>query len=187
MSSGAPFAYHYCAFSDPDSQQTINILGSFAAQLSAWQPSILDDLRHIYNRDASRTGDKSLQISELEIALVKHMAGFNSFVLLLDALNESRDFSFTLTCINSLLKQLPNGMLLLTSTRSAATAGWQRRPYTVEMQMDPNDDIKTVIESHLAANGPLGHLSAESRDTIRRTLSENADQTWVSLQPSGLC
>ncbi|KIV89117.1 hypothetical protein PV10_08717 [Exophiala mesophila] len=46
---GVLLAYHYCDFSDPDSQPLVNIVGSLAVQVSAWQPGILEDLKGYYD------------------------------------------------------------------------------------------------------------------------------------------
>lgn len=175
--TNTPVAYHYCAFSVPESQQPLNVLGSFAVQFSAWRPSMLDDFQRFYDRTNSRNGEKMLQVSELEDVIVRHMKTFKKVVILLDALNESDDFIDTLSVLNRLLKQLPNLQVLLTSTRSALTAGAARWPHTIEILMKPDEDIRAFVEAHLAADGALSHLSPDCHETIRATLAENADQT----------
>jgi hypothetical protein len=172
-----PIMYHYFTFSDPDSQLPLNMLGSIAIQVAVWRRDILNDLQRYYGRDKARNGEKSLQLSELEGILVKHLVDFEQAVLMLDALNESEEFITTLGCINGLLTRLPNLTVLVTSTRSATTAGQEKWPRTVEIQMQPDEDIRAVLDSQLASGGPLGHLSAEAREKIRSTLSEDADST----------
>lgn len=173
------FAYHYCAFSDPDSQQPVNILGSFAVQLSAWRPSILEDLNRYFERDRSGNREKTLQVGEVEKVLVEHITSFNTVILLLDALNESHDLSDTVAFLTRLLQRAPNLKILATSTRSAATAGPKRSPYVLEHHLDPNADIRAFVEAHLSARGSLQYLSPECRQTVRATLAEKADQTYA--------
>ncbi|ETN41301.1 uncharacterized protein HMPREF1541_03236 [Cyphellophora europaea CBS 101466] len=182
-------AYHYCAFSDPASQQLTNILGSLVAQISAQQPAILDDIRRVFQRDQTRKQDRTLQATDLEKVLVKHIPSFRNAILLLDALNESSDFTENLACIVRLLQQLPNLMVLVTSTRSASTAGISQWPHAIDIQLEPDEDIQAYIEAHLSDAGSLGHLSHECRQTIRSTLMNKADQTfrWVALLLDNLC
>jgi hypothetical protein len=175
--SATVFAYHYCSFSDPDSQQPVNILGSLVAQISAWQPSSLKDLKGIFESDKARKKGKTLQVWELEQVLVKHIATFSAAIILVDALNESEDFFGIVACILSLLRQLPNLKALVTSTRSAATAGANQWPHLVEVQMNPEEDIRTFVEANLSDHVALRYLSPECREIVRSVLIGKADQT----------
>ncbi len=174
--SATVFAYHYCAFSDPESQQPVNILGSLVAQISAWQPSILEDLKGLFERDKARKQDKTLQVRELEQVLVQHITTFSTAIILVDALNESEDFYGTVSCILSLLQQLPNLKVLVTSTRSAATAAANKVPYLTEIQMNPDEDIETFVEARLSDHVALRYLSPECRERVRSVLIGKADQ-----------
>ncbi|KAL8648661.1 MAG: hypothetical protein Q9226_005902 [Calogaya cf. arnoldii] len=175
--SATVFAYHYCSISDPDSQRPVNILGSLVAQISAWQPSSLKDLKGIFERDKARKKGKTLQVWELEQVLVKHIATFSAAIILFDALNESEDFFGTVACILSLLRQLPNLKALVTSTRSAATAGTNQWPHLVEVQMNPDEDIRTFVEANLSDHVALRYLSPECMEIVRSVLIGKADQT----------
>lgn len=174
--SATVFAYHYCAFSDPDSQQPVNILGSLVAQISAWQPGILEDLKEAFERDKARKQGKTLQVWELEQVLVQHITTFSTAIILVDALNESEDFHGTVTCILNLLRKLPNLKVLVTSTSSAATAAANKCPHLIEIQMNPNEDIETFVEASLSDHGALGYLSPECRERVRAVLIGKANQ-----------
>lgn len=171
------FAYHYCAFSDPDSQQLINILGSVAVQISAWQPSILEDLRGTFEREKARKQGKTLQIGELEHILVRYMSTFSTAIILVDALDESEDFFESTNCILGLLQQLPNLKVMVTSTRRATTATTNPWPYLTEIEMQPDEDIRTFVQAKLSDHVALRHLSSEYKDTVKSVLIGNADQS----------
>lgn len=171
------FAYHYCAFSDPDSQQLVNILGSLALQVSAWQPGILEDLKGKFERDKARKQGKTLQIWELKQVLVKYIATFSTAIILIDALDESKDFFGTVNCVLSLLQQLPNLKVMMTSTRRATTDGTNQWPHLIEIEMQPDEDIRTFVEATLSDHVALSRLSSECREMVRSVLIGNADQS----------
>lgn len=146
-------------------------------QISAWQPSILEDLKEVFERDKARKQGRTLQVRQLEQVLVQHIAIFSAAIILVDALNESGDFDGAVTCILNLLQQLPNLKVLVTSTRSAATAAANEYPHLIEIQMNPDEDIVTFVEANLSDHVALRSLSAECREIVRSVLISKADQT----------
>ncbi|KIV86025.1 hypothetical protein PV11_01667 [Exophiala sideris] len=182
-------AYHYCAFSDPDSQQLVDILGSLALQVSAWHPSILEDLKEHFERDRAKKRGKTLQVWQLEQVLVKHIARFSSAIILVDALEESKDFFGSADCILRLMQQLPNLKVMVTSTRGAVAAGTKDWPHLIEVEMQPDEDIRSYVEAKLSDHAALRRLSSGSREKIKSALIGNADHSfrWVCLTLDDLC
>jgi hypothetical protein len=159
----------------PDSQQLVNILGSLVAQLSASHPTILEDLVQNFEADKARVKGKTLQITQLERVLVKHISRVDAAFILVDALDESEDFSRTVASVMRLLQQLPNLKILATSTRNAEHAGVGNWPHLVTVSMLPGEDISIFVESTFSTHFVLRGLSVESRHAVKTALATKAD------------
>lgn len=179
-------AYHYCAFSDPNSQQLINILGSLLVQTATRQPSILKEVRGVFEGDQARKQSKTLQVWELEQILIQNVAMFSAVIFLLDGLDESEDFFEVYASLTKLLRCLPNLKVLVTSTRHVPTTDMDQAFRLMEIQIDLSEDIRTLVEARLSNHSTLQYLSAECKATVRSSLIDRANGRQV-LSPWIIC
>ncbi|KAJ5612966.1 hypothetical protein N7510_006160 [Penicillium lagena] len=181
------FAYFYCTFGDTASQDPVNILGSFVAQLSESMPSILDTIWPIYEEKAkSQAHRHPIDVSALEDALIKATFSERPIVLLLDAINESSHMEDIKRSLLKLSSESSNIRILMSGTADVISKG-----YASIVNMNASiirDDIDTFVRYRLEHDDMLRNLSAKLKDEIWGTLVRGADGSfrWAQLSLESL-
>ena len=171
-------AYFYCTISDFASQDARNVLGSLVAQLSATAPSILDDIRSIYNKGAKNKAHRfPIELSVLEAAILQSASGKTKIVLLVDAINESHDMQLLEASLLRLASLSTNIRVLITTT----SMGSIKHPNTTILNISGKSrgDIGTFIKYRLQTDSSLSNLAPDFRAEIEFTLLKNADGSSV--------
>ncbi|KAJ5791665.1 uncharacterized protein N7518_008676 [Penicillium psychrosexuale] len=181
-------AYFYCTISDFASQNARNVLGSLVAQLSGTAPSILDDIRSIYNKGPKNQAHRfPIELSVLEAAILKYASGTTKIVLLVDAINESHDMQLLEASLLRLASLSTNIRVLITTT---STMGSIKHPNASVLNISGKSrgDIDTFIKYRLQTDSTLSNLAPEFRAEIEFTLLGNADGSfrWVQLSLDNL-
>ncbi|KAJ5826063.1 hypothetical protein N7474_003201 [Penicillium riverlandense] len=181
------FAYFYCTFGDTASQDPVNILGSFVAQLSESVPSILDSIWPLYEENAKNQSHRHpVDLSTLEDAIVKATFGKRPIVLLIDAINESSHMEYIKRSLLKLSSQSSNIRILVTGTAEVIS---ERHASIVYMNASIiRNDIDTFVHYRLEHDDMLRNLSAKLKDEIWRTLVKGADGSfrWAQLSLDSL-
>lgn len=172
------FAYFYCTFGDTASQDPLNILGSFVAQLSESMPSILDTIWPLYEENAKNKAHRHpVDISALEDAIIKATFGEKPIVLLIDAINESSYLEDINRSLLKLSSQSSNIRILVTGTAEVIPDG---HATTINMNTSIiRDDIYTFVNYRLEIDDKLRNLSAKLKNEIWQTLVKGADGSLV--------
>ncbi|KAJ5964304.1 uncharacterized protein N7479_004180 [Penicillium vulpinum] len=177
------FAYFYCTISDFASQNAGNVLGSLVAQLSGTFPSILDEIRSIYNKGPSNQARRfPIELSVLEAAIVKTASEKTKIVLLVDAINESHDMQLLEASLLRLASLSTNVRVLITTTNMNHIK--HHNASVLNISGNSRGDIGAFIKYRLETDDMLRTLAPEFQAEIEYTLRRNADGSFRWLQLS---
>ncbi|KAL1886818.1 hypothetical protein Plec18167_000753 [Paecilomyces lecythidis] len=181
------FAYFYCTFGDTASQDTVNILGSFVAQLSETNPSILEATWPLYEKATKLNAHTSpIDITPVEDAIVKHASGSRRVILLVDAINESAHMENIKCSLLRLSDLASNLRILVTGTTDVFSL---EHASIVNMNgIIVKSDIHSFVQSELQQNETLRNLSPKTKEQILATIVEGADGSfrWAKLSVENL-
>ncbi|KAJ5509434.1 hypothetical protein N7527_011577 [Penicillium freii] len=181
-------AYFYCTISDFGSQNARNVLGSLVAQLSGIIPSILDEIRSVYNKGPKNQAHRfPIELSVLEAAILKSASEKTKIVLLVDAINESHDMQLLETSLLRLASLSTNIRVLITTT-SAINSIKHPNASVLNISGKSRGDIGTFIKYRLETDDTLRTLTPEFQADIEFALLHNADGSfrWVQLSLDNL-
>ncbi|KAL2682070.1 hypothetical protein IWX47DRAFT_161920 [Phyllosticta citricarpa] len=184
-------AYFFCSFERADSQNPRTMMQSFIKQLCenlsdrrAWDSvrKLRDDLE---DRGNNRKGTPSelLQNTFAEIcALAEHV------VLILDAPNESSDWSLMTKTIAECLRRSKRLQILISSTESVDLSKHIPEAKIVLVELRPrtvNSDIARFVDHKMEDDeSGLQDLSAEEKQRVRKATRESANGSflWAEYQ-----
>lgn len=152
------------------------------AQLSGTAPSILGDIRSIYNKGPKNQAHRfPIELSVLEAAILKYASGTTKIVPLVDAINESHDMQLLEASLLRLASLSTNIRVLITTT---STMGSIRHPNASVLNISGKSrgDIDTFIKYRLQTDSTLSNLAPEFRAEIESTLLGNADGSSVQYR-----
>ncbi|PPJ51362.1 hypothetical protein CBER1_10061 [Cercospora berteroae] len=144
--------YFYCMFNDEASRDVRNILGSWLVQLAAHKPSILDPF------DEVESGRNKLPLSLLEDALVEAVENVGPTILVLDAVNESRDEEKLRECMLRLTERCKDIRFVVSSTPYAPDLMSTK---CMEVNMGP-EEVDGDIEQYVRRVVSTSHLLAQA-------------------------
>lgn len=178
--SALHFAYFYVTIGDTASQDPRNILGSLVAQLSGYDPLMLDEIRLLYEKGAQNQAHRQpIEISALENAVAKCTSWTKPVVLLVDAINESSELDRIEPLLLKLANCSPNLRILVTTTAvSTASLPEYARTINVSATMMRND-IDAFIQHRFQQDETLRALPSKLKAEIEKTLLYNADGSLV--------
>ncbi|KAJ5446410.1 NACHT nucleoside triphosphatase [Penicillium cf. griseofulvum] len=181
-------AYFYCTIGDFASQNASNVLGSLVAQLSGTVPSILDEIRSIYNKGLQKQAHRlPIELPVLEAAIVQSAAEKTKVVLLVDAINESHDMQLLEASLLKLASLSTNIRVLVTTTNTMSSIKHQNA-YVMNISGKSRGDIDTFIKYRLETDDTLRALTPKFKEEIEYTLCQGADGSfrWVQLSLDNL-
>ncbi|KAJ5824125.1 NACHT nucleoside triphosphatase, partial [Penicillium robsamsonii] len=181
-------AYFYCTVSDFASQNAKNILGSLVAQLSGTVPSMLDEIRSIYNKGPNNQAHRfPIELPVLEAAILKSASEKTKVVLLVDAINESHDMQLLEASLIKLASLSTNIRVLITTTNTMSSIN-HNNVSVLNISGKSQGDIDTFIKYRLETDDTLRTLAPEFKAEIEFTLCQNADGSfrWVQLSLDNL-
>ncbi|WPB06756.1 uncharacterized protein RHO25_011416 [Cercospora beticola] len=131
--------YFYCRFNDEATQNVRNILGSWIAQIAAYRPSVLDRFSEAVS------SKERLSTAWWEDALVQVAEELGPVILVLDAVNESKDDDAVRSCLMRLATRCQEIRFVISSTPFAEEVFSSK---CLGVPMDSNevdDDIEQYV------------------------------------------
>ena len=192
-------AYFFCSFSEQQSQDPGNVLGSLVVQLCGEDPSFWRSIDERYHcqENRGRGHDERLKVEELEEMLISVLAEIGPSFIFVDAVNESKDPNGILSTLSKLTKQSTSTHILLSSTEETAIhvadaaipSADSSLIGFVPIQKEANSrDIRTYIDAELSKRDNLRRLPDSLKEEIARTLQKKARGVfrWVQCQLDNL-
>lgn len=176
-SADTDVAYFYCSFDNLASQNTVNILGSLAAQLARQEPDLLSQLKTLYYRSIKSPGTV-LTSEELVSSIVINVHASHTF-LIVDAINETEQPGTLVNALLSLAERLPSVRLIVSSTCTFTAllhhTDVRIAPYEVEMRTDlVSNDISRFVDDQFSHKPQFRRLSPGVREELRKAVIFNA-------------
>lgn len=166
------YAFAYCNFRDPNTQNPVNILGALLAQLCAQVERFPIELLRAYERGAERNQGAPPAPSMIFEA-IRILSAARNVRIFVDALDEVND-------PKSLARQL---MHLTTISSTISVFSTSRRIMGIERVLkdvnhvlmedhipEIDNDIRTVITDHILEDSDLDWLSSELQETVTSSL-----------------
>lgn len=149
------------------------------AQLSNTVPSILDEIRSLYNKGPKNQATRfPIEISVLEAAIAKCASEKIQVVLLVDAINESYDTQLIEASLLRLASLSTNIRVLVTTTNLTKTAN-HGGVSILNISWKSRGDIDAFIKHRLETDDTLRNLEPEFKTEIEWNLLRNADGSLV--------
>ena len=173
-------AYFYCSFSDKESQNPANVLGSYIVQLCMQVPEIWDLVTSLYAEVESRqhTGNAQPTAEELQKVLDCACGSTAKTLLFLDAPNESDMSERLLLLLSDLVRHQRNLRILISSTEEIdVTASCKSCDPILPVKMDPsrvNEDIASFVDTRMQTETSLRRLPRSLQSDINLVLVNNA-------------
>jgi hypothetical protein len=176
-------AYFYCTISDFASQDARNVLGSLVAQLTGTVPSILDEIRSVYNKGPKNQAHRfPIELSVLEAAILKSASEKTKAVLMVDAINESHDMQLLEASLVRLANLSTNIRVIITTTSTMSSIK-HHNAYVLNISGKSRGDVDTFIKYRLETDNTLRNLAPDFQAEIEYTLLRNADGSSVQRRP----
>ncbi|KAJ5692491.1 hypothetical protein N7462_001914 [Penicillium macrosclerotiorum] len=180
-------AYFYCTISNTASQTLVNILGSLVVQLSASDPSILDNIKASYEKIPQTSAHRlPIEIPTLEDAIVKSSSEKRQSLIFVDAINESPQTEKIENCLLRLATLSPNIRIFVTTTTTTASP---KVAHILNLNADKmRGDIDAFIKYRLERDETLRSLPLKLKNDIEQHLLQTADGSfrWVQLSMDNL-
>ena len=169
-------AYFYCSIGDSASQTPVNVLGSIVAQLSGSDPSILSNIRSVYNQiPRSQAHRFPAEISLLEDSIIQCSSRARRTIVLVDAVNESHDMEHIERSLLRLASLAQNIRVVVTTT---ATMIPRQDANAMIMNINAEKmrgDIDAFIKHRLGHDEVLESLPPHFKAEIEATLLKSAN------------
>ena len=182
-------AYFFCSFTDQQTQDPQNVLGSILVQLCDANPTFWKDVEERYRmrKPRSQHQPQRLEVYELESLILQCSEHFPTTFLFVDALNESRQSSRILQLLVQMIQKC-NSIRIMISSTEELSAGLGPIPATIVTMKQEilAGDIARYIDIHLQSN-ELRNLPAVLRESIRSTLQMRAQGMHVANLPRHFC
>ena len=178
-SKGVGVAYYYCAYSDPDSQKSVNALGSITAQLSAKVPHVLNVVKPAYDIEHEQRREKVLCNSHLEEAILKSANVLDRVIILVDAVNESFEQSDLVESLFCIAIKSAKFRIFITSTSDPPKCSLINAQ-SVQIRRTGMDeerhrlDIESYIATRLRQEPNLCRVNEKLQHEIETTLTRGA-------------
>ncbi|MCJ1391753.1 hypothetical protein MMC18_004618 [Xylographa bjoerkii] len=177
--------YFFCSFTDQESQDPQNILGSFLAQMYEAHPQLRKDIdaRFYEGTGKSHKEPKKLTINEMEDLMVHFSLQLSGTFLFLDALNETKQSSKILQSLVYLAARGARFRIIMSSTEELGVI--LNSPLIRIVDMKPKDiasDIKEYIKVSLRSNEDLCELPSALKHDIQAILERKAHGMFRFVQ-----
>lgn len=184
--ASAKISFFFCSFSDQESQDTRNLLGSLLVQMcesneELW--AILDELYHKAKDHPEREPKKpdDYELADLVVQFCERIEG--AFVIV-DALNESKQSS---KMFDTLLRMTPKSRYLRLLISSTEELSLEQRPLPITIvamrKTETTKDIVDYIDKRLQNDDKLCTLPKVLKDDIKVVLQDKAGQYSCQVLP----
>ena len=177
-------AYFYCSFSNSESLDIGNILGSILAQLCEPNDKVYHRLNYLYD---DRLGDKlnkpiPLEVNNLIRLVIEQVQSLRGVYIFVDAINECGDVYEVLASFDAIIKSLSTETVFHMFLSSVNERGIEsllcKIPNLSIETLSPRDiwnDVHLYVEANLEAQPRLRHYNPELKAEIRLALTGKAD------------
>ena len=175
------FAYFYCSFSNDESLQTQNILGSILAQICVESEPVYDEVRTKHADTTTRSTSQSarLGVDVLVDLIIRQAQHRKQLYIVIDAINESNDPCSLLQALDKILKSASGVQLLVSSINEKGIERIiDQMGKTFEVTISPNDireDVGLLVDSALTTHPRLMALPETLKDDISKRLTDGAE------------
>ena len=174
------FAYFYCSFSNDESTQTQNVLGSILAQTCVDSDPVYDQIRVKYADTKSRPTSQSarLDVDALVDLIIRQAQLRRQLYIVIDAINECYDPCSLLQAIEKILSSATGVQVLVSSINERGIERiMHQMPKTYEVTISPEDirdDVSVLVNSALTTHPRLKALPQALKDDIGVKLTDGA-------------
>ena len=166
--------FFYCAFNDAASQEPVNILGSLLADLSRSKPGLLLDFEPEFRQSKQSKSANGPKLEDIEDQLRRSFRGFSKVYILVDAVNESKNYQAVISSLARLFEKATNNVyIMLTSIDDVIDEDLKRFPEIVKVRMARHAimrDIEAFVEASLQNITNLRRLKSSIKNEILTTL-----------------
>ena len=176
-------AYFYCSFTDSESLDMVNILGSILAQLCEPEDKICEKLESLYDdRSGNRTGNPiRLTVNHLINLIIEHVQCLERAYILVDAVNECGDCHEVLQSFETIAKssftKTALHFFLCSINEKGIESSLQKMPNMTTETLGPRDiwnDVHLYVEANLETHPRLRQHHPELKAKIRLALTGSA-------------
>ncbi|KAJ5572097.1 hypothetical protein N7535_005757 [Penicillium sp. DV-2018c] len=181
-------AYFYCTIGNHASQNARNVLGSLVVQLSSTLPSMLHDIRSIYNEGPiNQTSGFPIELSALEAAISQCACEKAQIILCVDAINESHEAQLIESSLLRLARLSTSIRVLITTTDSMSSRMHQDAT-VLSIRGKSRGDIYNYIQHRLKTDLTLKDLAPAVKEEIEMNILRDADGSfrWVQVSLDNL-
>ena len=181
----AAVAYSFCSFAEQQSQDPKNVLGSLIAQLCNRDPSLWLEINDRYpsREHQEQTRRDILNLEQLLELLYLACEQASSNLILVDAVNESKETEALLECFKNILDHNSSTRILFSSTPETETQWVHIRgmanqgtvKFTPAQEGANSEDIKRYIGAEMENRRRLRQLPIALKAEITCSLCKNAD------------
>ena len=171
-------AYFFCSFTDQNTQEPKNILGSFLVQLCEACPSYWAEVEGQYQglKQSLQQEPKRLDIVELERLITQCSRYMSEVVLFLDAVNETTEHHKILRSLEKVVVRSESVRVVLSSTEQLSTTFKPESATIVSMRNEQtSDDIKRYIEACIEEDDNLSDLPLKVKEDIISVLHRKSN------------
>lgn len=184
--ASAKLSFFFCSFSDQESQDMRNLLGSLLVQMcesneALW--AVLDELYHKAKGHPEREPKKldDCELADLVVQFCERIAG--AFVIV-DALNESKQSSKIVDTLLRITQRSRHLRLLISSTEELSL---EQHPLPITIismrKTETTKDIIDYIDKRLQNDDRLCTLPEVLKDDIKVVLRDKSGQYSSQLVP----
>ena len=185
--SSSTLAFFYCSFTDQNSQDVQNMLGSFLVQMCDSNPVCWKELENQYLKRKGKLPHepKTMDLETMKLLVRQMSMHFQETLLFLDALNESRQHQKIFATLLNLISDGLKIRIVLSSTEEILPTISPQQGMLVSMEANHiAKDIAKVVDLRLEADERLCDLPSNLKRDIKRTLERGSDGIfrWAHCQ-----
>lgn len=172
-------AYFYCSFTDNESLDVINILGSILAQLGG-STDLYEKIKFKYDQESAKGFGKPQMMDDDQIVplIIKSIRDRGHAIILLDAVNECGDPEKVLTPLKTIANSCENVYMFFSSINEKGIEDFllQMPRLIIETlhTWDIKNDIHMLVQANLETHPRLRKHTPQLKNEITLALTHGA-------------
>ena len=173
-------ACFYCSFTDNESLDVLNILGSILGQLCNSSKEF-EELQSAYDKETATSSGKpqKMGVDQLIAFIIQRAKNSARTFIFLDAVNECSDPDRIITCLKTISKSCDNVYTFMSSiNEKGIEESLQQMSRLVVYTLHPRDigtDINLLVQEKLHNHPRLRHHTPQLKEEITVALIHGAD------------
>lgn len=176
-------SFFFCSLTDQQSQDLQNILGSIFVQLCEAHPKLWKDVSERYRKETGQSSQepRKLNPNELVDLIVQCAEHLEGAIIILDALNETRQSLSLLQLLLQMTERTKHVKVMISSTEELGLEGLTRPVTVVSVREEQTaGDIVDYIDKWLQEDEVFRHLPRALKKDIKLVLCDRANGTYDS-------